>query len=169
MAVGLLVGEPAMTDKLAWGTGLIEFRRLAALETDECVIWPYSVSADGYGRVWVAGRHRYAHRCALALREQLPSQLHHAAHGPCQQRRCMNYRHLRWATAAENEADKVLAGRTNSGTRNGNAWLTPELVTEIRNRHARGDVSQAALARDYGICKMQISKIVRNKAWTILQ
>lgn len=52
------------------------------------------------------------------------------------------------------------------GSDNQNAKLTPEQVTEIRQRYAAGGVSQAALAREYGISQGGISKIILGKSYT---
>lgn len=45
-----------------------------------------------------------------------------------------HWRNLRWATRAENEADKVRHGVSNRGERNGSAKLTDEQTVEIRRR-----------------------------------
>lgn len=51
------------------------------------------------------------------------------------------------------------------GERNGHSKLTEAKVREIRERFATGDVSQAQLARDYGVPQTQISRIVLRTAW----
>ena len=62
---------------------------------------------------------------------------------------------LRWATQAENEADKIRHGTSNRGSRNPQAKLTPELVTAIRHYRSEGH-SVDDLAAVYGVSKWTI-------------
>ncbi len=48
------------------------------------------------------------------------------------------------------------------------AKLTPQLAAEIRDRYATGGVTQAQLAREYGVATPQISLLVRGKTWQAL-
>lgn len=45
------------------------------------------------------------------------------------------------------------------------AALSPEQVREIRTRHAAGGVMQTELAREFGVRKEAISKIIRRVRW----
>lgn len=51
------------------------------------------------------------------------------------------------------------------GERNGHSKLNEAQVREIRERFAAGGVSQAQLARDYGVPQTQVSRIIRRTAW----
>jgi len=82
---------------------------------------------------------------------------------------CMNYRHLRWATRLENDADKHRDGTVLYGTRNPMARLTPAAVVTIRRLYAQGGVTQAALAAEFGVTTMTINRAVRHQLWTVLQ
>jgi hypothetical protein len=104
-------------------------------ETDECIIWPFSVAPSGYGHLKFRGGMTTAHRAALILSTGVePPRDVHAAHCPhsCSDRRCVNPRHLRWASAVENEADKNINGQRPIGEKNGNASFTSEQVRVIR-------------------------------------
>ena len=81
----------------------------------------------------------------------------------------MNYRHLRWATRLENDADKHRDGTVLYGTRNPMARLTPAAVVTIRRLYAQGGVTQAALAAEFGVTTMTINRAVRHQLWTVLQ
>lgn len=72
---------------------------------------------------------------------------------------------LRWGTRFENCADKLLHGTENIGERNGTAKLTVTAVRDIRERYARGGVSQKAIAADYGVSQPVIGKVVRGITW----
>lgn len=68
---------------------------------------------------------------------------------------------LRWATAAENQADRVLHGTSNHGERNWSAKLTEAQVLAIRASDARG----TALAEEYGVTPSAICGIRKRKTW----
>jgi hypothetical protein len=68
---------------------------------------------------------------------------------------------LRWATQAENEADKARHGRNMAGVRHHQHKLTEEQAREIKDSAETGRV----LARRFGISETQISDIRNGKAW----
>ena len=65
---------------------------------------------------------------------------------------------LRWASFAENHADKLKHG-TNG------IKLTPELVREIRDAYVPGEVSQKKVGKMFGIAQGTVGKIVRGEYW----
>lgn len=89
-----------------------------------------------------------------------------AAH-TCGVRLCVNQRHVRWATSAENEADKLIHGRDNRGERCGANVLSVEQVLDIRRRWP--DELQRVLAAEYGVKQQTISEIVTRRNWGWLQ
>jgi hypothetical protein len=54
------------------------------------------------------------------------------------------------------------------GVRMSQSKLTEAQVLEIRARHAQGGVTNAAMAREYGVSKVLIGLIVRRLSWTHL-
>jgi len=144
------------------------FVRLAVMETDDCVIWPHAVAGQrGYGRLHIGPRHAqhafYTHRLALSRRIPPPSEDAFALHGLCNTPRCMNYRHLRWGTPQENQADRHRDGTVLRGERNPGVKLTDHEVEAIRARYVAGTVTQQALADEYGVAQSQISRIVHRR------
>lgn len=135
------------------------FYELAALETDECVVWSHG-KCKGYGTVKINGSTKSAHREALILRTGNRPGMD-AAHGPCHDRACMNYRHIRWATRASNLADKVRDGTHNQGERQGSSKLTETEVRAIRQSADSGP----KLALAYGVKPQTISAIRTRKTW----
>jgi len=77
--------------------------RALAWDSDECFLWPSGWS--GYPTVSENGKHLRVHRfiCKMVYGGP-PTPRHEVAHS-CHRRRCINRRHLRWATHAENHRD----------------------------------------------------------------
>jgi hypothetical protein len=75
-----------------------------------------------------------------------------------------HYTNLRWSTQAENEADKVLAGKDNAGERNGQAKLNWEQVETIRDLRKKG-VAASTLAEVYYVTTGTIVNIVSGRTW----
>lgn len=69
---------------------------------------------------------------------------------------------LRWASAAENEADKLAHGTIARGSRGGNSRLTENQVRAIRADHR----SQRRIAADYGITQANVSSLKLRKTWS---
>ena len=132
-------------------------------ETDDCKIWPYAVQGGEhpYGVVRLDGKVQRVHVLACEAFNGPRPPGAEAAHGPCHQPRCWNGRHLRWATSAENQADRDRDGTSQHGERNGNVKLSTADVDEIRRLWARGDMTQGIIARRFDISQSTVSLIVR--------
>ena len=91
------------------GSRQATFAQLLAIESDDCVIWPHSTNSKGYGLVQTNGKVQTVHSVVCAMHNGPRPEGKQVAHS-CGVRACMNYRHVRWATQAENEADKRIHG-----------------------------------------------------------
>lgn len=136
---------------LAWLT------KHARWESDACLPWPYGRNSHGYGSIAFGGKHIGAHRamCIIAHGEP-PFPAAHAAHSCGRGHEgCVNPKHLRWASAAENHGDRRF---TREGTRRvGNLKLTDSQCREMLAR--KGAVSQKALADEYGVSEAAVSRL----------
>lgn len=135
--------------------------------SSECLIWKFAKANYGYGEVWIGGRKRLAHRvlCELA-HGAAPEGKNDVAHS-CGNRLCVNPLHLRWASRAENEADKLIHGTQARGERHGNASLTVDKVREIRA--LKGQMLQREVAEMFGVSPGLVSAIHRRKTWSWLE
>lgn len=149
------------------GEALATFERLVNIESDNCTIWPHSLSSSGYGQLGANGTIRNVHVMACErLHGPRPTGMQ-AAHSCGTDRRCMNPRHLRWATPAENAADKVEQGTAQRGANAGNVKLTEADVHEIRHAKNAG-VRSVVLADRYQVSVRQIDDIAARRRWAWL-
>lgn len=131
---------------------------------EECVLWPFEGStAHGYGHLVINKRTVKAHRhmCKMAHGEP-PSPKRHAAH-KCGKRLCVNPRHLYWATAAQNAADKLAHGTHLRGSSVGNSKLTESEVLAIKSLIPT--MLQRDIAARFGVSRRMISAIKQGKRW----
>jgi hypothetical protein len=141
--------------------------RAVASSTDECIIWPWGL-VEGYGRAKRDGKDRLVHVIVCELAHGPRPQGLEVAHS-CGQRACANPRHLRWATRANNHADKLRHGTHMRGERLHGAKLTWEQVEEIRSLYAAGDHRLLDLALLYDVSISNIQQIVTYQTWVIEQ
>lgn len=139
-------------------------RKALADFPDQCIDWPFG-ELEKYAYFVVGARRVRVHRfICTVFHGSPPSPRLEAAH-LCGRSRCINPKHIAWATHAENMAHTIIHGANHPGSRAGGARLTDEIVLEIR----RSTASNAALAQYYDIAASSISKIRNRKAWRHVQ
>lgn len=143
-------------------TRVDDLRDLVAIEADDCTIWPHATTALGYPKVT---SRLEGHRLSCEWTHgPAPTPTHQAAHS-CGNPSCVNPRHLRWATPAENNGDKYVHGTHHRGERSCNAKLTNAQAAEIRWRYSDGGVSQRELAHEYNVSRGVVRNIVEGKTY----
>jgi hypothetical protein len=133
-----------------------------------CWNWTGAHDKDGYGWIRVSGKQIAAHRYSYtASHGQIPGgmQVLHTCDNPC----CVNPDHLFIGTQQNNVDDMIEKGRRANicGEKSILAKLTEEQVIDIRTRYTpRHPVNGCnAMAREFGVGQMEISRIVNRKRW----
>lgn len=136
----------------------------AAPHPSGCLLWGAAKNAKGYGRFGLNGRNRYAHNVAYELTcGSIPDGL--VVMHECDVRACINPKHLRLGTHAENCADMIRKGRDRrvkvERERNGQAKLDGPKVAFIRS----SSLALKELAEMFGVEKSTIGYVRRGDTW----
>jgi HNH endonuclease len=136
----------------------------------DCWTWTGCHDGYGYGHIRIEGHAVYAHRLSYELHHgPLPDGLYVCHNCPTGDNpSCVNPAHLFLGTAKDNTQDMLSKGRqryvSRPGEANPYAKLTDEIVLDIRRRITTGE-TKAALAREYGVSHVTISRIINRKTW----
>lgn len=134
---------------------------------DECWEWKTCKNNGGYGQFYYRvskksrvdlGAHRFSY---LLFKGRIPKGL--CVCHSCDNRSCVNPKHLWLGTRSDNMTDMVKKGRKPliDGERNKMSKLTEEQILYIRSSLKK----PRALARELGVAFQTISKIRRNIRW----
>lgn len=142
------------------GEGLAFLDNAVTMETDECILWPYGASR-GYGVTYIAPKNVFAHRYICERKRGAPPFRQAQAAHKCGNRICVNWRHIRWASAKENTHDKYEHGRMPMGEKVGLSKLDAEKVGYIRS----SSESTTELSRRFGVNKTTIASVRKRRTW----
>lgn len=129
---------------------------------NNCWNWLGSTRGKGYGQFgssnWTT---RYAHILSWMMFTNIPIDYMNVLHS-CDNRLCVNPRHLWLGTQEENNQDTAIKNRTKKGDESPVSFLSFEQVKEIRNKYKTGNFSQKELAIQFQCSSWWIYKIVNN-------
>lgn len=162
-------GDP-LSGRTSQGEPLAFLEDALAADTDECISWPFGKGLDGRARIVLNGRKCIVSRVVCERAHGTPPTPKHEAAHSCGMGHegCINPRHLRWATASENQKDRAEHGTHTMGERNPKAVLTESDVHQIRRLIADGN-TRRALAREYGVSRHTIADIAARRTWAWLE
>lgn len=140
---------------------------IRAHDSDECLLWPFTVDRDGYGRVCFYGDGRkervFAHRASFRIvhgRWPEPLGLH-----TCDTPACFNPRHITEGSHSKNQHEKVMRGRSLRGSMQHGAKLTEELVRKARQEYVPRKMGFHRLAKKYGVSKRAMRLAISGISW----
>lgn len=138
--------------------------------TETCWLWNHSTNHLGYGFFFVRGQTFLAHRISFFIHNDIDPEKSKVLHS-CDTPGCVNPHHLFLGTQKTNAEDRDHKNRSSNsivyqkGSERKAAKLTEEIVRDIRSRPPYwGSVS--ALAKEFGVNKTTISKVLRGKKWS---
>ena len=140
------------------------FNEMVKLETDDCIVWQYGKSWNGYGQIDIDGKTRRVHRLAADIRGIPKTEGKNIVGHTCHNRACFNYRHLKWINNKENMADKLKDGTRQTGINNGKSKLDEDKVRFIR----QSSLPQRKLAKMMGVSQSTINDARLGKTWNWL-
>jgi hypothetical protein len=129
-----------------------------AVRDSGCHEWTGCLMPNGYGQFHKDGKTAYAHRVAFELAYGATDQ--YVLH-TCDNRKCVNPKHLFSGTFEDNMADMVAKGRQAAGDRNGRRKLSSEQVLAIRSEVGTHDV----IAAKYNVTGGLVSMIRSGRIW----
>lgn len=143
-------------------------------DDDSCWEWLGAVLPCGYGSIRVNGEPTTAHRASYILHHgEIPE--NGSYHGfcvchICDNRLCVNPKHLFLGTQKDNIRDMVKKGRSpdRRGEKHGCAKLLWSQVQEIRELYGITGYSQRRLASLFKVSQRQIGRIVNNTSWILI-
>ena len=130
---------------------------------EECWEWQSTTNRRGYGKFWLAGKTRLAHRVCYEL-SCGPIAADALVRHTCDNPSCVNPAHLLLGSRKDNARDAVERGRYRRGSDNGRARLTPEQVSEIRKCWSGGE-TQVSMARRFGVSRSAVQWILNGRTW----
>ena len=117
----------------------------------------------GYPKCWYSGTSMRVHRAIFISHfniANLPARW--VVRHTCDNRSCINPKHLLIGTNTDNTRDMVERNRQAKGSKNGQSRLTEKQVLEIKSNHIDNGV---VLGKKYGVTKCAISDIRLGKGW----
>ena len=129
-----------------------------------CWVWTSWKGREGYGRLTVGGKTKYAHRTSWELAHGEIPRGQFVLHR-CDNKLCVNPAHLFLGTQADNIRDMTGKNRQAKGEENGNSKLLEVHIREIRRLYRTGKHFQRSLAVKFGVGRGYINAIVNRKVW----
>lgn len=132
-----------------------------------CWIWIGGRNEQGYGIFYPEHSHPVrAHRVSFFIKNLELNDDLQVCH-TCDNPPCVNPDHLFQGTAKENAADRDRKGRRipPRGNQCWQAKLTPESIIQIREQYEKKKTTHRALAKQFGVTKYSITRLLSGDSW----
>lgn len=141
--------------------------KIAVGTWDECWPWMAGKNSTGYGIILVDRKCMLAHRLAYSTfnNVEVPPphvMLCHSCDNPI----CCNPRHLWLGSAADNNADRHIKGRSRCGSMKGEENPMARLTADEARAIANAPGSLNKVAKQFGLRFQTVSDIRRGKLWS---
>lgn len=149
------------------GTAAKFLQEALASNTTECIYWPHH-KRKGYASMRLGGKTvNVNHIVCDLLNGPRPTPKHETAHN-CGKGHlaCINPKHVRWATHAENCADKAGHGTAQIGAKNPAAVLTEDEAIKIME--LKGTAPAREIAALFEVSRETVSHIHNGRKWAHL-
>ncbi len=155
-----LYGDPNFVKTCEHGQPAAFIDAAMSANTDECINWPHSFNSNGYGQINICGSPAIVPRVILARSLGRPLSDGELTRHKCDNRKCINPRHIEVGSHLDNVRDMDSRGRRVT------VWLKLNEgdVVKIRERLAAGETMQA-IARSFSVRPSTIAKIRDGKTW----
>lgn len=142
------------------------YKYVSTGSVDDCWEWQGPIHKTGYGVVSFGGKHLKAHRVSWELKNGPIPKGKSVLHS-CDNRKCVNHKHLSVGTLSDNNHDRDVRGRhwTHVGEKCGASRLTEEQVLQIRKLYQPHVMGAHRLAKKFGVSKPTILRVVHRKNW----
>lgn len=157
-------------DHLDWGNEARFWSKVLILGENDCWMWLGIKTRSGYGqfymrllgkpKTWRANRIAYMFTYGTISINDLVCHT-------CDNRLCVNPKHLFLGTAADNYEDARSKSRHTHGEKVGSSKLTPTLVREIKSLF--GTISSYEASKKYGVSPGTIRNVWNGKTWKHIQ
>jgi len=141
----------------------LKCRLLSAIKKEsKCWFWTGIIDKHGYGKLRINKKRVLAHRASYEIFVGIIASKMLILHS-CNNRACINPDHLKQGTVQDNSNDMINANRSLQGEKHHKAKLTESDVRKIRE--LGNNLSQQKIANMFGVSQLNVSLILRNKAW----
>ena len=131
------------------------FLKMVHVAANGCHEWTSTLHRDGYGKFYYEGSQAQAHRVAYTLFVgKIPEKMFVCHH--CDNRKCVNPKHLYAGTPKQNMADKIARFKGLWGRMK----YTTKQIEECKRLYSSG-MSQVDVAKKLGMDQTTVSRFVR--------